>query len=207
MSVHAVLTGDIVNSTLLGKAREKHLITSLQKIFSGFPFEFYRGDSFQTFIRNPKEALRIALKCRAVAIRTRPENESFEFDIRVSIGIGHVNGNIKTVGTAKGEAFVLSGHSFDEMSQKGTRLSIRTGNLLANEGLGVIANYINTIFTGMTGKQAEVIFELLNGKTQQAIAEKIQKSKSTINQFVSSGRWAEIEELLVRFENIINQIS
>ena len=58
----------------------------------------------------------------------------------------------------------------------------------------------------MTGKQAEVIFELLKEQTQQDVAGLLKKSKSTIHQHVTAGRWNEIEKLLKQFENIINQI-
>ena len=86
-------------------------------------------------------------------------------------------------------------------------MTIFTSNALANEGLQVIAEYINAIFNTMTRKQAKVIFELLKGQTQQAVAKKLKKSKSTINQHVSSGRWAEIEKLLLHYENIINHLT
>jgi transcriptional regulator with XRE-family HTH domain len=59
----------------------------------------------------------------------------------------------------------------------------------------------------MTSKQAAVIFELLKGESQQQVAAKMKKSKSTINQRVSAGRWPEIEKLLQQYENIINQIT
>jgi hypothetical protein len=59
----------------------------------------------------------------------------------------------------------------------------------------------------MTGKQAEVIFQLLKGEMQQVVAKKLKKTKSTIHQRVTSGRWPEIEKLLQQYENIINQLS
>ena len=77
---------------------------------------------------------------------------------------------------------------------------------MANEGLQVISDYINDIFKTMTGKQAQVIFELLKGKTQQEVAKKLKRTKSTINQHVSSGKWFQIEKLLTQYENIINQL-
>ena len=121
--------------------------------------------------------------------------------------MGEIKGPVKSLSTAKGEAFVLSGRAFDEIAKTEKRLAIATGNPLANEGLQVIADYMNAIFKVMTGKQATVIFELLRGQTQQVVAGKLKKSKSTINQHVSSGRWPEIEKLLQQYENIINQLT
>jgi len=206
MAIRAVLTGDIVNSTQLGQATEKKLLKSLQQMLAVHQFEFYRGDSFQVYIKDAGAALRTALLCRAVAINTAGNMGVVSSDVRVSIGIGTVKTPVTKLGTAKGEAFVLSGRAFDVLTKNDARLAIKSANSLANEGLQVIADYINAIFKNMTGKQAGVIFELLKGESQKAAAAKLKKSKSTIHQHVSAGRWAEIEKLLEYYQNIIDQL-
>jgi len=70
-----------------------------------------------------------------------------------------------------------------------------------------LADYLNAIFNTMTPKQAMVIYELLRGETQRAIAKKLKKTESTIHQRVISGHWPEIEILLKQYENIINQLT
>lgn len=207
MAVRAVLTGDIVNSTRLKKVTEKKLLKILTAALAKYQFEFYRGDSFQVYVKNPVEALQTALLCRTAAISVS-KNETINLsDVRISIGIGTVTMQVKTLGTAKGEAFILSGRAFDEMTGTDRRLVIATANSLANAGLQIIADYLNAILKAMTGKQAEVIFELLQGKTQQEVAELLKKSKSTVHQHVTAGRWTEIEKLLQQYENIINQLT
>ena len=206
MAIQAVLTGDIVNSTKLKKAVEKKLLSLLYTTLSTYKFEFYRGDSFQVYVTKPEEALKIALLCRTAAISISKNEEIDLSDVRMSIGIGIVKTPVKTLGAAKDEAFVLSGRAFDELEKTATRLSISSGNNLANAGLAVIADYVNAIFKMMTGKQAEVIFELLKGQTQQEVAMLLKRSKSTIHQHVISGRWSEVEKLLQQYENIINQL-
>ncbi len=207
MAIRAVITGDIVNSTKLGAAKEKKLLRNLQQVLLPYQFEFYRGDSFQVYQKNAGEALKTALLCRTSAISISQGEETNSSDVRISIGIGQVKGPVKTLSTSKGEAFVLSGRAFDEIAKSNKRLVIDTDNSLAKEGLQVIADYINAIFKVMTGKQATVIFELLKGQPQQVVAKKLKKSKSTIHQHVSSGRWPEIEKLLQQYENIINQLT
>ncbi|MBC7626555.1 hypothetical protein [Ferruginibacter sp.] len=207
MAVRAVLTGDIVNSTRLKKVTEKKLLKILTAALAKYQFEFYRGDSFQVYVKNPVEALQTALLCRTAAISVS-KNETINLsDVRISIGIGAVTMQVKTLGTAKGEAYILSGRAFDEMTGKDTRLVIATANSLANAGLQIIADYLNAVLKVMTGKQAEVIFELLQGKTQQEVAKLLKKSKSTVHQHVTAGRWSEIEKLLRQYENIINQLT
>ena len=207
MVIQAVLTGDIVNSTKLPKAKEAKLTRQLEDLFTGKKFEFYRGDSFQAYLKKPAEALRLALLCRTAAISLSKEEKVVLSDVRISIGIGEVNTPVRTLKTAKGEAFVLSGHGLDEITNNNERLLITASHALANEGLQVISDYINAIFSTMTGKQAEVIFLLLQGKIQLEVAQQLNKTKSTIHQRVSSGRWPEIEKLLQQYENIIKQLS
>ncbi|MEO6730861.1 MAG: hypothetical protein ABIN01_06565 [Ferruginibacter sp.] len=207
MAIKAVITGDIVNSTKLQPAKEKRLLKMLQQILASHQFEFYRGDSFQVYQQHAGQALKTALLCRTAAITISQGENSNLCDVRISIGIGAVKMPVKNLSTAKGEAFVLSGRAFDQIAKSNQRLIISTENILANEGLHVIADYINAIFNAMTTKQATVIFELLKGEAQQVVAEKLKKSKSTIHQHVSSGRWPEIEKLLKQYENIINQLT
>lgn len=206
MAVQAVLTGDIVNSTRLKKATEKKLLKILETALASYKFEFYRGDSFQVYVKKPIEALKTALLCRTAAISVSKNEEINLSDVRISIGIGAVTMQVKTLGAAKGEAFILSGRAFDELAGTDTRLTIATGNSLANAGLQIIADYLNAILKVMTGKQAEVIFELLKNQTQQEVAELLKKSKSTVHQHVIAGRWNEIEKLLQQYENIINHL-
>jgi len=206
MANHAVLTADIVNSTRLKVAREKKLTTRLREIFKqrGARLEFYRGDSFQAYTKNAGEALRMALLCRTAAIALDRDEPILGSDLRISIGIGAVQHPLKELKTGKGEAFVLSGRKFDELPELNLRIAITSNNLLANEGFSIIAAYVDNIFRAMTGKQAEVIFGLLNGDLQKQVARKLKKTESTIHQLLKSGRWQEIEKLLKQYENIIN---
>jgi hypothetical protein len=201
--IQAVLTGDIVNSTLLNEAKEKKLASSLRELYTDHKMEFFRGDSFQAYIKDPKQALRLALMSRSLTISLFKDDTTVS-DIRISIGLGTVHVPVRSLNTARGEAFILSGRSFDDISKSGQRLAIAISHPIANEGMQVIADYLNAIFEGMTGKQAEVIFELLKGEMQKSVARKLKKTKSTIHQRMVAGRWPEMEKLLQQYENIIN---
>jgi len=206
MEPSAVITADIVNSTKLSAVQEKKLLAQLHQLLQPWQFEFYRGDSFQVFQQKATLALKTALQCRTAAIRLTTSEATPPFDVKVSIGIGQARAPVKSLRTAKGNAFVLSGRALDEITPTTRRLSIVTTNTLANEGLQVIADYLNAIFKGMTGKQAGVIFELLKGHTQQQVSDQLKKSKSTIHQHVNAGRWPEIERLLQQYDNILKHL-
>ena len=204
MTVQAVLTGDIVHSTRLSAGAEKKLLKKLSGILMPHRFEFYRGDSFQAYLEDAGDALQTALLCRTSAIGLAAMTPAFSPDIRISIGIAKNQPPGQSVTLAKGEAFVLSGRSFDQLLKKEARLAITSLNPLGNEGLQVIADYADGIFTSMTARQALVISELLTGDTQQAVALKLKKSKSTIHQHATAARWTTIEKLLRHYHQIIN---
>ncbi|MEO6638032.1 MAG: hypothetical protein ABIN25_07130 [Ginsengibacter sp.] len=202
--MQAVLTGDIVNSTKLTPSKERALVKTLEQALEPNKHEFYRGDSFQALLKQPADSLRIAVLCRTAAISM---SDTIEADVKISIGIGEVKGGIKTLGAAKGEAFILSGRAFDELEKTAQRLVIVTANETANISFQLISDYINSIFSKMTPKQAKVIFELLKGGLQQDVVKRLKKSKSTISQHVSSGRWPEIEKILNQYQLLVQSIS
>ena len=145
--MQAVLTGDIVNSTKLPSEKEKALLKLLEQVLKPNKYEFYRGDSFQVLIKEAGNSLRIALLCRTAAISISEKNET---DVKVSVGLGEVEEHIKTLGSAKGEAFIISGRAFDELEKTDSRLVISTANAMANLSFQIIADYINSIYSRMT---------------------------------------------------------
>src|SRR5580692_2684262 len=190
MTIGAVLTGDIVNSTKLPSSQEEWLLEVLDRFLNPHPHEFYRGDSFQAYIKEPSEALELALACRAVTIEiTTKEDASVRGDIRIGIGIGEIVVPVSSLGSAKGEAFLLSGRELDELQKTERRLAISCSNKMANIGFEIAADYLDSIFMEMTGKQADVIVSLLRGVTQQQVAISSKRAKSTISELANVGRW------------------
>ncbi|RYY54851.1 MAG: hypothetical protein EOO09_12755 [Chitinophagaceae bacterium] len=191
----AVITADIVNSTLLEKQQEKKLVQQLTQLMEPYKGEFYRGDSFQVYLKDPADALKLLLKMRMEA---RQYGQGY--DIRAAIGIGEVNTPVRKLGVASGEAFVLSGRALEEMSKTdGTRMLIKTADAERSRTLEVMALFTDYVFREMTGKQARVISLLLEGTTQAAAAKKIRKSQSTVNKHVQSAGWSELSKLLLLY--------
>src|SRR5438270_13130063 len=126
MPTGAVITADIVNSTLLTREQEKKLLSQLTVVLQEYKYEFYRGDSFQVYLKNYQLALLVVLLSRATA-----RAFSFSFDVRASIGIAQVEAPVRSLKTATGEAFILSGRAFDEMDID-ERLKIQSADEQAN---------------------------------------------------------------------------
>jgi hypothetical protein len=206
MALHAVLTGDIVNSTRLTTDNEKKIVKQLRSILLPVKHEFFRGDSFQAYIKDAATALQTAILCRLAAIAVPPGETGTNSDMRISIGIGTVISPVTKLSTAKGDAFVLSGRAFDQLMKDRERLVIVTYDSIANTAFSVISDYLNSILNNLTDRQAAVIIEMLSGVAQKNVAKKLGKSKSTISQHVSSGRFYELERLLQQYENIVKQM-
>ncbi|MCA8955966.1 MAG: hypothetical protein KDC87_07825 [Planctomycetes bacterium] len=127
--IHAVLTGDLVQSRRLSagdleKVRGA-LLAALEQVrgwrrgvVRGKP-EFFRGDAWQVLLGDAGAALRVAVFVRA-ALR------SFGVaDTRIAVGLGEVEAvSTRRVSLSTGEAFVLSGHALDGMTGA-SRLAIQ----------------------------------------------------------------------------------
>lgn len=199
----AVLTGDIVNSTGIGTRSTAKLIAALGELFGARNHEFYRGDSFQVLETDPAQALKLAMQCRSLALRLPAKTSSKRADIRISIGLGKTGPVTGKPGISGGEAFLLSGRSFDAISSGNKKLSVTAGPPLAAAALAVVADYADSIFRSLTPKQADLYHYLLAGNSQQQAAKFLQKSKSTVHQYAVSGRWHETEQLLLHYQTII----
>ena len=100
-SIAAIITGDVVNSTKLSPEQEKWLFELLKRLAAKHKHEFFRGDSFQIHLDDPRGALHLALMCRCLAIGLNENDE--RYDIRISVGIGEVDHPIKSLSIARGE--------------------------------------------------------------------------------------------------------
>lgn len=199
MPVAAVITADIVNSTASATAMGKKLVTQLSAFLKNHRFEFYRGDSFQVYTKDPLTALKLSFQLRATAKKL-----SGIYDVRISIGIGKVVTPVRTLRTANSEAFVLSGRMFDQLKDS-QRLWIQSANVNASIALRVIANFADYILKRLTSKQAEVVAELLTEQTQIQISKKLKRKQSTINKHAHSAGWPELEKLLYDYEQVLTQ--
>lgn len=201
--IKAVITADIVNSSLLGKGALNSLLKSLEKLFraNNISFDFYRGDSFHALC-DVSFALKAVCLLRTNAIQFSEKEGETGIDIRLAIGIGKIDEPIRDLGTAKGEAFLLSGREMDKLEKTGPRLSIRCMDAVADTGLSAIALFTDYILSKMTIKQAEVIHQLLSGSTQVEVAKKLQKTQSTVNKHAGAANWNELARLIDIYENM-----
>ncbi|RYY40664.1 MAG: hypothetical protein EOO08_05925 [Chitinophagaceae bacterium] len=192
--MNAIITADIVNSTQMDAREAKRFRAGLDATFTGHKLEFFRGDSFQVLIKDPRFALRLVLRARSLA-----RSAGTNFDVRCSIGIGSTEGTVRSLATASGEAFLLSGHAFDALEDN-RRLAIVSGSEASKTALRILAAYADHLFRALTAKQASVVYELLSGKTQTETAAQLKITQATISSHAQSAAWGEIEYLLSEYD-------
>ncbi|MGZ5286526.1 MAG: helix-turn-helix transcriptional regulator [Flavisolibacter sp.] len=203
MALSAVITADIVNSTRLSRVNLKAVMKAITTVFAGQKIEFFRGDSFQVYVKSPAEALPLLLQARSVTLKM----SNGISDIKACVGIDQVSLPVKELSTAAGEAFILSGRAFDDMKTN-KRLLMISGekNSTVNTGLRLLGVFVDYLYEHMTPKQAVVVFEMLSGKTQTDTARKLKKSQATVHKHLQSAGWPEIENLLKEYQLLINVI-
>lgn len=206
----AVITADIVNSSLLGTANVNKLAERLKELINANQakfLSFYRGDSFQCYLVDPYPAYKLALQLRTETKLFQATVPEVETDLKISLGIGSIDIPVTNINNAMGEAFVLSGRGLDEFEKTGRKFIIKSEDPAINIALETISLFTDYLFSHLTIKQTEVLQHLLNNRTQIEIAKILKKSQSTINRHVQALGWGEMEHLLDIFHQCIQKIT
>jgi Icc-related predicted phosphoesterase len=218
----AVITGDIVNSSVLDEAGKKTFQNGIE-LFENEGIllrpRFYRGDSFQLAVA-PKVALSVALKFR---MEVRRKNDAS--DLRISIGIGEWTTWNEDVLLAGGPAFERSGKNLDDLKKKELRIIIVTGNQELDRELETYCYMVDLLIKNLTSVQANVIFYKLEGmlrkqigdipaegittKTtsmpQDQIGEVLGISQPAVSKTLKAANWKVLNKFLERYEQIIEK--
>lgn len=209
MKTKAVITGDIINFTGLPPAKRKLLIEATAQLFHSWlkeniHAEIFRGDSYQALLERPAAAISKSIQLICWFIKHSEEEQHTALSSRISIGIGEVSYQGKNVLNSDGEAFHLSGRNFDQM-KPGEFLSIHTPDPEKNKGIGVILIFMNKYIGKWTKAQAEVIFLVLQGKTQQEIAEELSLSQPSVNSRLKLAGWKEFEPAVKHISDLVEE--
>jgi len=207
MKTQAVLTGDIINFTKLPPGERKVLIENTEALLKSWVkekenVEIFRGDSYQILFKDVSESVKRSIQLVCWFKMHSKEDNTVEIGTRISLGIGEVSYYGETVLKSDGEAFHLSGRNFDQMKD-GEYIIINTRDQDKNTGIGILLNFINKYISKWTKGQAEVIFLLLEGNTQQEIAKALSLSQPSVNSRLRSAGWREFEPTIKYIADII----
>ena len=202
-----VLTADISGFTrILPEIREKLMLSINDVLHLWVDPEYariFRGDSIQMLFRDPKECLSRAIQLRCW-LKKNNLSEDFMLDARLAIGLGKVDYYGDSVLDSDGEAFHLSGRAFDMLGSD-QFIRIATPDELLNEQLNIICMWMDLQVQDWTRAQAEVIYMILDNKTQQEMANELGVVQSAINNRLKLARWKNVEETIDSISSILKR--
>lgn len=164
--------------------------------------EFFRGDAWQLLLKEPGQALRVALYIRALL------SAQAGIETRISIGIGTVDAiNRSRTSLSTGEAFTLSGHALDEITgyfDLTGALPERAADLV--QWFPAILHLCSGLIRQWTRRQAEIVSValLLESQTHERIARSLHPpvSKQTVSESLAGANWRSLLEAIRMFEAI-----
>lgn len=188
----SVITGDIIKSR--EQVNPDIWLTTLKDTLSTLEadqslWEIYRGDSFQIEIKDITKSFEAAVYIKAAIKMTKG------LDVRLAIGIGKKTYQGKDVTESNGEAFVLSGETFETLKKEKLNLRIKTASNTLNKELNLYFKLALIPMDSWTVNSAEIV--KLTLKHPNALQQELGKIIG-INQNAISGRQkrAHLEELL-----------
>lgn len=194
----SIITGDIVNSRKLSSEVWIEGFKALLRKFGKTPtdWEIYRGDEFQLEIKQPEQALFVALQIKAYFKKLR-------LDVRMSIGIGDKTYTGQKISESNGTAFLRSGEVFQLLKKQKVNLAVNSGNTALDADLNLKLRLASTFMDGWLPQSAELVLTAMQNPnlSQDGIGQLL-----GINQAAVSRRRKRAQyDLLLETENDFRQ--
>jgi hypothetical protein len=173
-----IITGDIVNSRKLPSTKWigglKLILNTLGK--NPTDWEIYRGDEFQLEIKNPEEALKVALQIKSY-FRT------LHLDARMSIGFGEKTFKTKKISESNGTAFARSGEVLENLKKQKINLAVNSGNSDFDEDINLKLRLCLTFMDNWLVQSAEFVQVAIENPTlsQEEIGAKLGINQAAVS--------------------------
>lgn len=217
--IRAVLTGDIVRSSLLNPDDRKILFEAFPNLSAllrkKYPREIttnisnFRGDGWQLVVDEPLKALEIS-----VFIRTylRFSVTDKQIDSRIAIGIGGIEfAPENNVSAGYGAAYTISGRLLEEIpgSQR-MRLGFASSSQSLTSASAInLVELMDVIIMNWGVSQCQAVYWALQGLTQAEIGERWKPNPITQPSVSSSIRragWLPFKNAITHFEQLLGCI-
>ena len=214
--MHAVLTGDIVNSSSLSSDRRYYLYETMQNlsiaVIQKYPLDVphglakYRGDGWQLLVSPPRNAFEISLFMRTF-IRFHFEKE--KLDTRIAIAIGSIDfAPDDNVSEGYGIAFSESGKLLDALKEYRMAVTLTQNT---NQNLSKFANTLirasDALISAWTPAQCQAVHLALYGLTQSGIGKRWKSgaiAQASVANHLKSANWELIKEILSLYADIFS---
>lgn len=210
--IHAVLTGDLVNSSRLTSELSRQAMQELKSASTLFNTAFpgavhgvmdtFRHDSWQLLLDKPEHAFRMALFLRCVLKMN--SSASIKYDTRVSIGIGKVDFVAENrISDSRGTAFTISGKGLDVMKNALLAFDGVFADPVAWHEISLaVVPLLDCIVTDWTPVESGVVSAALLGKTQQETVDYLLSkqgdapTRQAVSDSLSRAHWSTVSGVL-----------
>lgn len=222
-----VISGDIIASSSIAIAEKALLEERLYELFSLLKAEFgvfsrlIKGDYLEMVIPNAGEALRLALmiKCFVKSLpisepKSSKEKNKFKsfknYGVRLAIGYGELSRFDPEKGIIDGDAIYFSGRWITENSTHNKQRIVVKNTLhfisdeeKLNKSLEPLMMLLDLTVNKATGRQCEIAYLKLLGKSEDEIASELQITQPVVNQHSTALGWNAIECAVNYFSNTL----
>ena len=196
----AILTADIINSR---KLPSKKWMTDLKAFLNTFgkspnDWEIYRGDEFQMEIKNPEDALLVAIQIKAFF-------KSINLDIRISLGFGDKTYKTRKITESNGSAFIRSGETFETLKKLKLNLAIHSGVETFDEELNLMLKLSLSFMDNWLQQSAELVLVTIQNPTlsQEEIGLKLGINQAAVSRRRKRANYELVKELDLYFRKKI----
>lgn len=199
-----IITGDIVNSRKLSSEIWMDGLKELLNDFGENPtqWEIYRGDEFQLEIKNPEDALRIALRIKAYF-------KTLKLDARMSIGFGDKTYAANKISESNGTAFLRSGEVFENLKKQKINLAINSGDETFNAEINMMLRLSLTFMDNWLVQPAELVLTSIENPSlsQEEIGLKLGINQAAVSKRQKRAQFHLVMEMERYFRNKIKTIN
>ena len=198
----AILTADIIHSAKVNPkiwlAKLKSVLNTIGK--SPAAWQIYRGDSFQLIIKDPREALSVAILIKATLRAVHP------LDVRIAIGIGNVNHRATKITESNGTAFIHSGEKFEFLKAGKQNLAIQSPWPDFDEEINILLKLGLIAMDNWTVASAQMVHDalLIPGISQEELGKRAGIRQSAVSRRLKRAWFDEIIALIDRYKNQLN---
>lgn len=199
-----IITGDIVNSRKLSSEIWMDGFKKLLNTFGKNPIEWeiYRGDEFQLEVKNPEEALIIALQIKSYF-------KSLKLDVRMSIGFGDMTYKANKISESNGTAFSRSGEVFETLKKQKINLAIHSGDEAFDTEINLMLRLSLVFMDNWLVQSAEFVLTTIENPSlsQEEIGVKLGINQAAVSRRRKRAQFDLVMEMEHYFRNKIKTIS
>lgn len=199
-----VITGDIVNSR---SAENNDWLGVLKRELGKFgtspaDWEIYRGDAFQLLVKDPPDALEIAIRIRSAVKSIK------NIDVRMAIGIGEIKYGAERVLESNGSAFVYSGAMLEALEQSKQNMAIKTDRETFDSEMNLYLKLAAIAMDNWTQNSAEAMNLALEfpEKSQEELGAILGIKQNAVSGRLSRAYFDEILQLIEMYRTKLKQL-